>query len=120
MPQQFTISLRDLKFHSRIGVLEQERKVGNDFIVDLDVVFDASGFRMEDLGTSVSYADLYDEVKAVMGTEWLLLESVTRTIGDNIRKRWPMIEKINIAIIKTMAPIPGLEGNCRVEFSWRK
>lgn len=74
---RFVIRLNGLRFYSRIGVFDQERSVGNEFRVDLTAVADASGFRSENLDTTVSYADIYDVVAEAMRREWLLLESVS-------------------------------------------
>ena len=47
--------------------MEQERLIGNEFIVDVEVDNDASHFEDENLDTTISYADIYEEIKAVMG-----------------------------------------------------
>ena len=40
----FRICLSGLRFNSRIGVYDQERKVGNEYVVDVTVSYDAALF----------------------------------------------------------------------------
>lgn len=116
----FTISLRHLKFFSAIGVFEQERRVGNEFIVNLTVRLDAAFFVPEDLSTTVSYADLYETVASTMGKEWLLLESAAKEIADNISVKNGEILEIKVEITKTKPPISGMTGEGSVEYHWSK
>ncbi len=113
---RFVIRLEGLRFYSRIGVFDQERSVGNEFRVDLTAVADASGFRSENLDTTVSYADIYDVVAEAMKREWQLLESVSNHIADTVLGRWGMISDIKVRITKISPPIPGIQGVCSVEY----
>lgn len=112
----FTIRLEDLRFFARIGVDNQERKVGNDFRVDLALSFNAENFIVENIQSTVSYAEVFEIVQSVMGEKWLLLESVSQAISAKIRDRWPLLMDISVKITKLAPPIPGLQGSASVEF----
>lgn len=112
----FLIRLADMRFYSRIGVYEQERRVGNEFVVNVSVRLDASSFQPECLDTTVSYADVYELVRARMGEEWLLLESVVVAVADDIRKAYPAALGVKVRIDKTVPPITGIQGTCGVEY----
>lgn len=112
----FRISLRQLRFHSRIGVGLQERRVGNDFTVSVEVTVDASGFRCEDIAGTISYADIYALVAAEMKREWQLLESVALSIAEALRREWPQISGGKVEIVKESVPIAGIDGTCGVEY----
>ena len=116
----FNIKLKDVKFHAKIGVDAQERAVGNDFQVNLSVKIDASSFKPEVLDTTISYAEIYDIVKNRMAQESLLIETVAKDITDSISIKWPKIEEIYIEIIKLFPPITGLDGECAVEYFYKK
>lgn len=118
MKERFVIRLHDLRFFSRIGVFEQERLVGNEFLVNVEVEFFASAFIEENLATSISYADIYEEVKEMMAREWLLLETVAVRIQQALSARWPEIESGSISIQKLSPPIPGIQGTCGVEYKF--
>ncbi len=111
----FRICLSGLRFNSRIGVYEQERKVGNEYVVDVTVSYDA-----EDLSTSVSYADIYEEIKMEMHRERRLLESVALSISQRISGRWGFVDEISVRIVKTAPPINGIVGDCGIEYFWKK
>lgn len=106
----FRICLSGLRFNSRIGVYEQERKVGNEYVVDVTVSYDAALFKEEDLSTSVSYADIYEEIKMEMHRERRLLESVALSISQRISGRWSFVDEIIVRIVKTAPPINGIVG----------
>ena len=87
----FVIRLNDLKFYSRIGVMDQERVVGNEFVVDVEIRYPADqfSFSMEDLCTTISYADVYEMVACRMAQSWMLLESVAKAMSDDLHERYP-------------------------------
>lgn len=116
----FLIRLDDLRFHSRIGVFEQERKVGNEFVVDLCFRINADSFESERLDTTVSYADAYDVIKKIMSQEWLLLESVAKEIGSTILLSDNKIEQGSVRIRKLSVPISGMCGSASVEYFFKK
>ena len=113
----FTIMMNGLRFHSRIGVAEQERIVGNDFLVDVSMTVSSDGFVSEDIATTISYADAYETVSRVMQHEWLLLESAGRQCADELRRRWPAIQSCKFKITKLSVPISGIDGTCAVEYT---
>ena len=114
--EYFNIRLNDLRFFSKIGVFEQERKVGNEFLMNVEVKISASSFVEEDLESSISYADIYAEIKDIMDREWLLLETVAKKIKDKLTVRWPQIEGGKISIDKMAPPIIGIDGRCGIEY----
>lgn len=114
----FCIRLTSLKFFSKIGVYAQERKVGNEFEVSVHIWIDASSFISEDLSTSISYAEIYEEIADVMKEEWLLLESVCKRLSDRFLERWPSIKRGKITIDKLSPPIKNIQGKCGVEYEF--
>lgn len=113
---KFIIRLESLRFYSRIGVFDQERAVGNEFSVDVTVEVAATGFESENLDTTISYADIYEVVREAMSGEWLLLESVAKSVAETIKQRWKSVGEVKIKISKLAAPIPGIQGVCSVEY----
>ncbi len=114
------VKLKDLRFYSSIGLYDQERKVGNEFRLNIILSYDASGFRHEDLNSGISYVEIYDIVKDEMRKEWLLLESVAQSISKCIVARWSIVEELEIEIEKINTPISGITGSCAIEYLWKK
>lgn len=117
---KFTIRLKGLRFFSRIGVAGQERRVGNDFEVNITISLPADGFRREDLSSTVSYADVYLMAKECMDHEALLLETVAKDISERISEKWPVIEDVSVEITKLSVPIDGMTGSASVEYFRKK
>ena len=116
----FLIQLNDLRFYAYIGVDPQERKVGNEYSVDLSITTDADDFVEEDLSTTISYADVYDIVADEMRQPRLLLESTARIIVRRLRSTFPKIEAVGVKITKLAPPIPGINGSAAVEYrEWK-
>lgn len=113
------IMLRDVLFHAYHGVMEQERTVGNEFKLDLDVILPAASDAYSDtLENTVSYVDLYDIARQCMESPRKLLETVASEIGHRIKERFPQIESGCVTIIKLAPPIPGIDGSAGVEYSF--
>lgn len=116
----FIIELKDLKFFSKIGVIPQEREIGNEFLVYFYAQICSVDFVEEDLSTSISYADIYEVIKDEMSIESLLLESVAKRIGNRIIGMCNNIEMLRVKIVKTSPPIIGIQGSCGVEYFYKK
>ena len=112
----FKIRLIDLQFYARIGVFEQERIVGNNFILNIELDIDSSEFIKENLSTSISYASIYEEVKKIMNKDWLLLETVAVNLKETFLEHWPQILSGRISIVKEAPPISGINGKCGIEY----
>jgi len=112
----FIIRLEKLRFFGRIGVFDFERAEGNDFEVNVEIMVDSESFKPEDLSSTISYADVYEVVEALMQREWQLLESVAKAMHDAITCRWPNTTSVKVKITKLHPPIPGIQGSCSVEY----
>lgn len=114
----YTVGLTGLRYFAHIGVFDQERKIGNDFCVDISVDIAPYGVIAENLDATISYADLAEVVGAEMAVEHLLLESVAENICEAVKERWPQISAGEVKITKITAPIAGLTGSAYVRLSF--
>lgn len=113
----FNIKLTDLHFHAHHGVLPQETKVGNEFIVSVSIAIPFNEAILDDdLDATISYADIYDIVKEEMDKPKKLLETVAAMISIRIKQRWNEILCGEIKICKSTPPIPGISGASEVDF----
>ena len=115
----FDISLNNLRFFAYHGVLDFERKFGNEFVVNLTVKvpFDVRIDR-DDLTGTVSYADLYEIIKEEMQQPKNLLEKVAVEIVSKIRDKFSLIQSGYIEIEKVHPPIPGIIGSASVKLNF--
>ena len=112
----FRIKLSGLRFYAFHGVLPQEQKVGNEFIVNVAVSIPFDNAILDDqLEATISYADIYDIVAEEMSHARKLLETVAATISIRLKEKWPRISNGTISICKSTPPIAGITGNSEVE-----
>ena len=101
-----SIFLDDVRFHAFHGVMPQERAVGADFTVSLNVGYDfVKAAESDDLTDTISYADLYEVLRAEMEKPSQLLEHVALRIIKAITKRWPQIGTVDLRLAKDNPPM---------------
>lgn len=99
------IFLKNLRFHAYHGVLKQERIVGNDYLVNLEVDYDfTSAMQTDDLDGTINYAELYEVVKEEMAVTSNLLEHVAGRIGKRVFSEFPSVKEVRLAITKLNPP----------------
>ena len=103
-----SIWLNKMKFYAFHGVMEQEQKVGNTFIVDLKLYADLSkASETDNLLDAINYAEIYNIVKTEMEIPSKLLEHVAGRILRKIKNDFPDIEKLEICLAKERPPMGG-------------
>lgn len=110
----FLIQLEDCRFFAYHGLYDQERKNGNDFIVNLTLKYPVINPEDDRMENSVSYADLYEIVREEMKIPGNLLESVATRISGRIIEKWPGTLGIEVKITKSHPPIPEFTGRASV------
>ncbi|MBR4802775.1 MAG: dihydroneopterin aldolase [Bacteroidales bacterium] len=102
------IELKDMEFFSRHGCFEEERIIGNRFVVNLSVEGDFSKAAASDnIDDAVNYQTLYDIVKEQMDLPSHLLENVASRICGKIKEAFPSLGKIRVTIDKINPPLGG-------------
>lgn len=104
-----TIFVKNLIIQASHGVMEQERKVGNTFRVNITLeVPDASrAMSTDDLADTVSYADTVAIVRRSMSRPRALIEAAAGDIVRAIKTAYgPRIRGGSITIEKLAPPIP--------------
>ncbi|MBO5252073.1 MAG: dihydroneopterin aldolase [Bacteroidaceae bacterium] len=100
------IQLKGIQLYAYHGVLPQETKVGAYFYIDLKLKTDFSqAAQTDELAGTVSYADIYQAVKAEMEIPSKLLEHVCQRIATRIFKEFASIEEIEISLFKENPPM---------------
>ncbi len=110
------IFLRDVRLRAFHGVDPQETAVGGDFVVNLRVGYDFSrAMATDDVGDTLSYADLYDIVKREMGVPSKLLEHVAGRIAAAVVEYCPAIRSVDLTVTKVNPPMGADCGGAGVE-----
>lgn len=113
------IFLDQIHFFAYHGVGEQETIVGNDFIIDLRLKTDITcATETDDVTNTVSYAEVYEAVKAEMSIPSKLLEHVCGRIIKRLFHDFPTVESIDLKLSKRNPPMgadldaAGVEVHC--------
>ena len=103
---QSSIQLQEMRFYAYHGVMEQERSVGGEYLVSLDVETDLSQSVMTDaVADTVNYAALYGVVAREMEQPSQLLEHVAGRIVQRVLNDFPQVESLSIRITKCNPPM---------------
>ena len=100
------VLLKDIRLFAHHGVLPQERVVGAYFILNIGIETDFSAAMVTDeLEGTISYAEVYDVVKAEMAVPSKLLEHVAGRICRALLDHFPTAKSIHLEILKENPPM---------------
>ncbi|GLK55132.1 dihydroneopterin aldolase [Methylopila capsulata] len=116
------IFLRGVQLHARHGVFEEERRLGQRFIVDVDYWVDMTDYaRTDDFRGAVSYNDVYLTLMEIAGGEPVnLIETLAERIAAALLTRFAPIEVVRVQVHKPSAPIAGVFGDVGVDITRRR
>ncbi len=115
MGESINISLNNVRFRAFHGVYPDERKKGNDFVVNMEVSYLPEGtiYSLED---TIDYAYLFEIINTTMQKPVDLLETVIQTIAHKVKEKFPQINSINVSVEKLNPPIDKFSGSATVRY----
>jgi len=101
------IALRGLRVRGRHGVFDQERRAGQEFVVDVVAWLDLRpAARSDDLADTLDYGALAKRVADVVGGEPCdLIETVAGRIAEDVLAD-VRVHAVEVTLHKPHAPIP--------------
>lgn len=115
------INLEGMEFFGYHGVMPEENKLGQRFIVDVYMHLDLrKAGKRDDLTKTVNYADVYHKVKSIIEGEPVKL---IETLADRIAAAilcYDLMYSVQVTVSKPGAPINGIFGNVSVTVNRRK
>lgn len=111
------IFLNQLQFYGYHGVFPEETKLGQTFVVDiiLELNLEEAG-KTDDLTKTINYAEVYEVAKEIVeGPPFKLVEAVAEKITKTILKKFLLVNRCTIKLIKPNPPIPGHYHSVAVE-----
>lgn len=113
------IFLRGIELHAHHGLYEEEARLGQRFIVDIDWWLDAAPAATHDsYDETVGYEKVFAAVHDVSsGQRFHILEAFAQAIAQEILSRFPRVEKVRVEVHKPGAPIAGIFRDAGVEIT---
>ena len=102
------IRIEQMEFYSYHGHYEEERIVGNRFLVDLTMETDCGAAADSDrLQDALDYQKAYELVRDEMKEKSFLLENIARRILDTLFKNFDSLERAEVKVSKLNPPMGG-------------
>lgn len=102
------INIEGIKLYAYHGCLEEEAKIGGNYIVDVYMTTDFSeAAKTDDLSKTIDYCAIYEIAKAEMAIRSKLIEQVGQRIFDRVKSDFKTIKSLRVKITKLVPPMNG-------------
>lgn len=115
-----TITLSNLRFFAYHGLYEEEKRLGTEFELSLEVDYVPEVRVIEELSDTINYVSVYEWVKKNMEIPTPLLETVVMRIATGLADQFPEICEARIALRKLSPPIAAMDGSVGVRYVWKR
>jgi dihydroneopterin aldolase len=107
--KQDVLIVKGAQFFATHGYYPEENKMGQRFIIDVEVACDLSKMcQTDDLSAGLSYVTVYEIAKKVVTTEeHKLLQRVAQRIADEVIAAYP-IQQVKVTVKKPSVAIGGI------------
>ncbi|MDP2174083.1 MAG: dihydroneopterin aldolase [Candidatus Cloacimonadaceae bacterium] len=113
------IHLNEMVFYGFHGVHDEERRLGQRFIVTAHLFTDDAGDRdILHLKDTVDYTKVFEDIKEIMEShQFHILETCANTVADKLLADYPLLTKVRICIQKPSVAIQGSLKSVEVEMT---
>ncbi|EOH87305.1 dihydroneopterin aldolase [Enterococcus pallens] len=112
------IRINNLKFYTKNGVLKEERILGQQLEVDVELTLDLTkAGKTDNVADTVNYAEVNNQIAERLENEsFNLIESAASAILDDIEHlHAAKLQKALVRIRKYSVPMPGIFDNIEIE-----
>ena len=107
--------INNIRLYAYHGCLEEEARIGGNYIVDIKIFTDFSiAAKNDDLSRTVDYCKVYAIVKREMKIRSKLIEHAAQRIADALKIEIAGIEKVRVKLTKVAPPVNGEMGSVSV------
>ncbi len=115
-----SIHLKDLVFNAYHGVHEQEKILGNKFVVNVHLHYMPAENVIFHLLQTINYETVFALVSNRMQHPSPLLETIVMELCNTIMESFDKVHAVFVSIEKTNPPIQSLQGNVVVSYQLAK
>jgi 7,8-dihydroneopterin aldolase/epimerase/oxygenase len=104
------IFITGLLIHAHHGVMPHEEKVGQRFVIDLELAIDlAQAAASDKLVDTVSYAGIVEAAaRAFTAKSYRLVEAAAGAIANEVLAAFPRVASVRVTVHKPHAPIAAI------------
>lgn len=95
-----------MQFFGYHGVFPEENRLGQRFLVDVELSLDLSeAGKSDDLSHTINYAELYERVKQIVeGRTFRLIEALADSIASDLLHQYTNVNDVTVRVIKPHPP----------------
>ena len=102
------INIEGIRLYAYHGCLEEESKIGGNYIVDVRIETDFTiAAKEDDLHKTIDYCAIFEISRKEMGIRSKLIETVCARIFQHIKLSFPSVTNLNVKITKLVPPMNG-------------
>lgn len=102
------IRVDGIRLRANHGCLDEEAKIGGDYIVNIKIDVDFTpSVQSDELVDTVDYCVVYELVKQEMSIRSKLIEHVAHRILVALRQRYSYVQQFEVEVIKIVPPMNG-------------
>jgi dihydroneopterin aldolase len=103
-----SINIEGINLYAYHGCLEEEARIGGNYVVDVYMTTDfTEATKTDDLGSTIDYCAVYEICKAEMAVRSKLIEHVAHRIYKKISDTFPPLQTVHIRVTKLAPPMNG-------------
>ena len=112
------LTISDIRCHAYHGCMEEEKRSGGDFLVNVCFEFDGSAaIRSDELSDTIDYVKVHGIVREEMDIPSKLIEHVAGRILNGLRSEFTAATAIDVEVTKLSPPVNGGAGSATVRIS---
>lgn len=98
--------IRNLAIHAYVGLYEQEKRNGNDFLVNISysAPYEAAA-KSDTLEDAVNYGEICRLVEETFRTHCDLVEQIAHLTVTSIKENFPQIQDLSVTVTKLNPPV---------------
>lgn len=98
--------LKGMRFYGYHGVFSEENKLGQQFVVDLELYMDMSqAGKTDQLEHALDYSELHAFVKGIVqGPPFKLIEALTANLASSVLRHYTMVNEVTVRVTKPHPP----------------
>lgn len=113
---QHKINIEGIKLYAFHGCLDEEARIGGNYIVDVYISADFSeATKTDDLSKTIDYCIVYEIAKAEMAIRSKLIELVCERIYTKIKAHFSSVISLRVKVTKLIPPMNGEVDSVSVE-----